>query len=718
MVIKQLDALQWGFSRKLPTMLQAEVAECGIACIAMIASFHGHCIDLQTLRTRFPPSSKGATLAQVMQIASQLDMAGRPLRLEPDALPDLQAPCILHWDLNHFVVLKKATAKYVDIHDPAVGSRRLSYAEVSDHFTGVALELTPTPQFRKQTDTQHISLTTLIGTVVGLRRSVAQILILSLSLELVAVLAPLYQQWVVDNVIVTHDNDLLSVLTLGFFMLLAVQVVVTLLRSWMVIYFGTTLNLQWVANLFTRLLRLPTTYFERRQLADVVSRFNSIQSIRQTLTTTALDSLLDGLMASVALAMMLLYSVKLALVSIGALALYTLARVVSYGPFKDANHEQLVHSAKEQSHFLESIRGVQAIKLFGREDERRGQWLNLSVNTVNRSLASERMLALFRGANAIIFGVENLLIIYLGARMVMADQFSVGMMFAYMAYKLQFSDRVGKLVDLAFSIKMLRIQTERLADIVLTEPEPFFDVQGHTGQVEPSIELRNVRFRYSDAEPWVLDGVSFKIEAGESVVVVGPSGCGKTTLLKVMLSITQPVEGEVLVGGLPINGVGLRSYRSLLGAVMQEDQLFAGSVADNISFFAPNPDLERIHAAAAIAAIHDEIVAMPMGYQTLLGEMAVGLSGGQKQRILLARAIYKQPRILLLDEATSNLDVDRERAVNENVRSLALTRISIAHRPDTIAMASRVIRLDKGKVAQDFRQVPTGRGADASVPGM
>ncbi|MBV8464425.1 MAG: peptidase domain-containing ABC transporter [Burkholderiales bacterium] len=700
-----LSSLQWGIGRKLPMLLQTEAVECGLASLAMVAGYHGHTTDLATLRRRFSLSLKGATLAQIIQFANALNLAGRPLQLELNELPQLQTPCVLHWDMNHFVVLKRATDKFVEIHDPAFGIRRLGYEEVSKHFTGIALELSPTPGFEKREEKQTITVRGLVGHVVGLRRSLLQVLLLSLSLEVIALISPFFQQWVVDGVIVSNDRDLLKVLSIGFLLLMLLQMAVTTFRSWLVVYFSTTLNVQWVANLFTRLTRLPMAYFEKRHMGDVVSRFGAIDTIREVLTNTALSALLDGIMAIAALAMMMVYSVKLAVVTFAALVIYILIRAVAYAPFKAANEERIVHAAKAQSHFLESVRGLQSIKLFNREDDRRSQWLNLTVNTTNRDLATQRMSVLFKTANGLVFGVENILVTYLGALMVMDAQFSIGMMFAYAAYKAQFSGRVGSLVDLFFDIRMLRVQCERLADIVLTEPEPQSDSTHAPVNLQPCIELRNIRFRYADTEPWVLDGISLKVEVGESVVVVGQSGCGKTTLLKVLLGLIQPTEGEVLIGGVPLKGLGLRAYRDMLGAVMQDDQLFAGSIADNIAFFSGDIEHKRVEACAKLAAIHEEIMAMPMGYQTLIGDMGGALSGGQKQRLLLARALYKKPRILFLDEATSHLDVGRERQVNDAVRRLRLTRVVIAHRPETIAMAARVVRLDKGRVAQDFRQV-------------
>ena len=287
-------------------------------------------------------------------------------------------------------------------------------------------------------------------------------------------------------------------------------------------------------------------------------------------------------------------------------------------------------------------------------------------------------------------------ILLLGAKLVMANQFSVGMLIAFISYKDQFVGRVSALIDQAIAFRMLGIQAERLADIVLTPPEEVgIEREPRKGQgaILPSIEVRNVGFRYAQGEPWVLRNVNIQIHAGESVAIAGPSGCGKTTLLKVMLGQLQPDEGEVFVGGIALKQLGLKCYRDQIGVVMQDDQLFAGSLAENIAFFDPATDQSQIEASAQLAAIHDDIIKMPMGYNTLVGDMGTALSGGQKQRVILARALYKKPNILFLDEATSHLDTGAESLVNQAIKGLSMTRITIAHRPSTLQMADRLVIL-------------------------
>ena len=712
-MIEALAGLRLGAARRLPVFLQTEAAECGLASLGMVACFHGHRIDLAGMRRRFTVSLKGATLAYLMQVAGRLHLAPRPLRLELEELPHLRAPCILHWDLNHFVVLRSADARGAVVHDPAFGVRRLTHEEVSKHFTGIALELSPTTEFTAADDRRPVRLRDLMGPVSGLRRSLAQVFALALALQAIALVAPFYVQWAVDGAVVSADRDLLTVLGLGFLLLALVQVSLTALRSWVVIYLGTTLNLQWLANVFSHLLKLPVSWFEKRHLGDVVSRFGAVSNIQRTLTSSFVEALIDGVMAAATFAMMVVYSASLTVIAAAAVALYGLARWGFYDPLRRATEEHIVHTAKQQSHFLETVRGVQSIKLFGRQEERRSRWLNLVVDATNQDLATQKLGLAFRSANGLVFGVERVAIVWLGASLILDGGFSVGMLFAFMAYKDQFSARVAGLVDKAIELRMLGLQGERLADIVLTPPEEE-PLSMPADPIDASLEAASLSFRYSDMEPFVLLNCSFTVAPGESVAVVGPSGGGKTTLVKLMLGLLAPTDGKILAGGLDIQKLGIDRYRKLVGTVMQDDQLFAGSIADNISFFDPVPDQAAIEHFARLAAVHEDIVAMPMAYNTLIGDMGAALSGGQRQRILLARALYKQPRILFLDEATSALDVQKERAVNDAIRSLKLTRLIIAHRPETIASAERVIVLQAGKVAQDLRRIANaGQGTFA-----
>jgi ATP-binding cassette, subfamily B, bacterial CvaB/MchF/RaxB len=703
--------LRIGFGRPAtPVILQNEAAECALACLTMVAASHGLRTDLTTLRQRFNLSLKGATMADLAAMARSLKLQVRAVRAEPEQLDQLPLPAILHWDFNHFVVLVKVRRDAVLIHDPARGARWLKWARVSRHFTGAAMELMPEPGFETRDEQRRISVRQLLGRVSGLKRSLGQIVALALVLEFFVLLSPFFMQWVVDDVLVSADRDLLVTLGIGFALLVVIQAATAAIRSWAVLHLSATLNLQWLGNVFAHLLRLPLAWFERRHMGDIWSRFFAVQQIQKTLTTSFLEVLLDGALVVATLAMMALYSLRLSTIVLGFVVAYALLRWALFAPMRRATEEALVHDAKKTSHFLESLRGVMAIKLFGAEADRQARFMNLVVDAMNADIVVRRLDVTMAVANRGLFGLERVFVIWAGALLVLDQALTVGMLLAFVAYKEQFSQRVAALIDKWAELKMLKVQGVRLADIVLAEPEVVHPASMQPGAAiddatPPRIELHGIGFRYSDAEPEVLRHLSLAIEPGESIAIVGPSGCGKTTLIKLMLGILQPVQGEVLVGGRPLHAMGSARWRSMVGTVMQDEPLFAGSIADNICFFDSLPDMERIAECARHAAVHDEIAALPMGYHTLIGDMGATLSGGQKQRVLLARALYKRPRVLFLDEATSALDVERERQVNQAVRQLRLTRVIVAHRPETIASADRVIMLEQGNVSHDLRTV-------------
>lgn len=701
------EGLLFGHAKRLPMVFQTEAAECGLACLAMVASAHGHELDLAAVRSRFSASLKGMNLAQLIDAGVALDLAGRALRLDLSEMRQLQTPCVLHWDMNHFVVLQSCNSRGATIHDPAKGVLKLAWSEISKHFTGVALELTPTADFKPREEKRQVSLRDLMGRVLGLKRQLLQVFTISLGLQICALLSPLYVQWVVDHALQAADRDFITLISIGFLLLVFVQVGITALRGWLVLRLSVQLGVQWSVNVFSHLLRLPQAYFEKRHLGDVVSRFGSISAIQRTLTTSFIEGVVDSVMAILTLAMMWIYSPMLSMVVIVSVFLYALLRVSAYGPLRQASEEQIVLEAKQETSFLESVRGIQAIKLFAKEAYRQAQWHNHMVNSTNRMIRTQRMMLGYGLANGALTGVANVAVVWLGAQLILGNLFSIGMLFAFVAYKGVFTERMMGLVDKLLELKMLSIHTQRLADIVLHER----DLSSNAGKQLPSqseskgryatqdIVIKDLAFRYSDLDPYVIKGLNLTIPAGKSVAITGPSGCGKTSLAKLLLGLLQPTEGSISQGGNTLGQIGLHTWRSKVNAVMQDDQLFAGSILDNICFFADHPDIARVERALALACIDEEIERMNMGINTLIGDMGAALSGGQKQRLLLARAFYKVPDILILDEATSHLDVDLEKAINEAINNLPVTRIVIAHRPETIASCDLVVRLDEINVA-------------------
>lgn len=690
------------FGRRPPRIVfmpQADRAGCALACLGMVASYHRMEIDLFALRDRFATSASGTTLLQLVAHARALGFTTRPIRAEPEALRGIRLPAILHWDLNHFVVLSRVGPRDVEIHDPARGVSVMRWAEFGRHFTGIALELSPAVDFTPMLSRGKVSLLTLAGRIRGLGGALGQLIGLALIIEITALLIPLQLQVEFDQALPFRDTGLLTLIVVGMTAVVALQAFSALARAWAISWFGATLNAQWVINLFEHLLRVPLDYFQRRHVGDIVARFYSIRQIQTKLTAGFVEAVLDGVMSLGALGIMLTYSPTLGGIVAAALVLYVCLRQRFYRALWRTNEEQVLFGARQQSEFMDTIRGIQAIKLADMQGHRHARLANITMEGARLDMRSQSISLSLNVLNRAVFGFQRVAVVGLGAYFVMQDRLSAGMLVAFVVYADQFTQRGADLVDKVIEVLLLRTHTDRIADIALTAPETDDSTDADQpasaafGGGAPVIELEDLGFRYAGGEPWIFRNLNLRIDAGQAVAITGPSGCGKSTLARLILGLMRPTEGRILIDGVDIRRLGMTRFRSLAAAVMQDDTLFSGSIAENISFFAADAD-HREHdvvACAVAAGVHDQITAMPMGYETLVGDMGTTLSGGQKQRIILSRALYRKPRILLLDEATSHLDLLSERTVNEAVAAMDITRIIIAHRPETIASAARVV---------------------------
>lgn len=679
---------------------QTEVAECGLAALTMVANFHGLDVDLGTMRRRFAPSLRGAALRTLIGVADRIGLVPRAVKLPLEQLANLHVPGILHWDMNHYVVLERVKGEKALIHDPAGRSTWMLMAEVSDHFTGVALELRPGDNFETGRQRERLRLSQLWRRMTGMKRALAQVLVLSLVLQVYVLALPYYMQIAIDTALPALDGDLLAVLALGFGLFTLVNAGASLLRSFVLLVAGTTLGYGLASNIARRLFRLPIDWFEKRHTGDILSRFQSITPIQTMLTQGAVAAVVDGAMAILTLALMFWYSTLLAFIALLAFALYCIVRLVSFSFEREAQEAAIVTGGKEQTTLIETLRGMTTLRLYGRETLRHALWQTRLTDAVNADVRVARIGIWQQTANLLIFGIENIVTIWLAVGFVIEGAgFSVGMVFAYIAYKTQFTQKAAALIDQGIAFRMLGLHLERLSDIALSEEDKSF---GSSADIETElkgrIELRDVIYRYSPSDPLVLGGVNLLVGQGEHLAITGPSGGGKSTLVKVLLGLVEPESGEVLIDGLPIARFGYRSFHSQVAAVLQEDSLFAGTLADNIALFDESIDMQRVIASAAAATIHEDIARMPMQYETLVGDMGSTLSGGQKQRVLLARALYRQPKVLIMDEGTAHLDTGHERAVNAAIASLGITRIIIAHRRETVEAASRVLVMESGKL--------------------
>lgn len=681
---------------KLPLFLQSEVAECGITCIAMIAFYHGYKVNMLAMRQRYPVGTQGITVKHILKIADDIGLSGRVLKLELGQLSKLRGPAILHWNFNHFVTLASVNRTGIVIHDPAKGKIKLDWQQVSEAFTGIAIELTPTSAFTEADERVRMPLKAFIGNIEGLTSSLFKIFIVALILQCFLLISPYYIRIVIDHGIPLSDGGILIWLLAAFITVTLLTTFSNIIRSAAILYLDKNLGFQVKANIQRHLLHLPLSFFESRHVGDIKSRFEAFNEVQRMISRGFISAIVEGLLGITTLIIMYTYSPTLALVSLSFLSFTLLLRL--YLTNKENKHLEQVLSkqAKENSHFLETIRAIMPIKCYVKESTRLSSWLNLFADTTNENIKREKVTIAAEISQDLISKIEYLIVIFIGATLIINKEFTIGMFIAFLAYRQQFSSSTQTLVDHIFKFKLASTYLRRMSDIVMQSQEQESTSLTITKeQAKGHIEVRDLHFRYSTSSPWLFKGINFKIDAGESVAIIGRSGLGKSSLLKLMTGLIKAEQGDYLLDGHSINMLGMRNFRSMCATVMQNDQLLNGSLVENISFFEPKPDLSKVIEAVKGAAIWQEIQAMPMGLHTQVGDLGSSLSGGQKQRLLLARALYSQPIILFLDEATSHLDAATELQVNQYLKSKKITRISVAHRQETIQAADRIIDLEE-----------------------
>ena len=710
--------LRFGIRRKLPVYFQAERAECGYACLAMISTQLGSDLDVADMRRRYPCSQKGSTATELIEVASQLGMTCRALRLDIPELELLALPAILHWDMQHFVVLAEARKGQYVIHDPARGRLTLTERQMGESFTGVAIEVTRSERFIREKPSTPLRLFDFVSVFKGLKSSLGCLIVVGLVLEALALLPPMATQYIVDDAVVSRNTELVTLVGMGLGIVLVTQVSIGALQSWATTVLSTRIGLHLVTSVLQHLTLLRLEYFEKRSMGDIVTRFDSVTALQRLLATGFIQTTLDAVLVFGTFSMICLYSQKFAALSLLASALYLGIRFLLFRSLYRFSDQQLANFAKRESVFLETIRAMQSIKIYGKQTDRIGVWHNAVVDEQNSNLHLSRMTLGYGTANKVLFGADNLLFLTLAATDIIAGTFSLGMFFALSAYKGQFSSRTASLIDKYFEFRMLRVHLRRIGEIVNEPPEPSMSNMPMPKDLEPTIEVKGVGFRYSRTDPFVFRHVNLSLGRGETVGLIGPSGCGKSTLIKLLTGLLEPTEGQILIGGIPLPQIRDQVLGSFMTVVMQGDSLLSGTVLENISFFDRQVDFNHAMRCAVVAGIHDDVMNMPMGYQTLLGDMGSILSGGQKQRLLLARALYPKPAILILDEATASVDILSERVINEHLQQLKVTRIVISHRRETVMSTDRQIKFSElmgvKKTLFKERTVLTSENLDAN----
>jgi ATP-binding cassette subfamily B protein RaxB len=697
-----MNDFEWPWSRTIRPILQSEAAECGLACLAMVASHHGHKVNIGGLRRYFPISMKGMTLSQIIQIAGHLDLAPRALRLELDQIDQLKLPAILHWDLNHFVVLESIGRKGAVILDPAGGRKVMSLKKVDRHFTGVALELTPTADFEPIEARVTLRLSDMWGKLVNFRGAFIQVLVLSVLMQVTTLALPFFMQLTIDEAIGQSDVNLLFLLVAGFALLHLINLTIRALRSWVLLTLGQSITFQLGGNVFRHLLRLPVRFFESRHVGDLMSRLGAIKPIEEVLTQGLVDALVDALLAITTIIVMAMISVPLTLLVVFGTVLYLCIHLVLYPAMRRRTEEEIMANASEDTFVMETMRSVRAIKLHRSEAAREAGWRNRYAEVITANYRSGIYHILQDYLEGVIASGQFLLIVLVGASAIVANEMSIGLLLAFLSYQSSFMASATSMFDHLERWRLLGLHMERLSDIVAERPEDILPAAPRDPRAPrsapPAIAVQNLAYAYSKNDPPVFSGLSFEIPAGKMVAIVGASGCGKSTLMRNLLGLLPPDAGRILIDGVPLGPATMASWRDRLGAVMQDDQLLSGTILDNISFFEEHPDQERIEAAAIKARIHDTIVGMSMRYQTLIGDMGNSLSAGQRQRIMLARELYRDPEVLFLDEGTANLDSVNEAAIADMLASLPITRIVISHGDRLVERADIVLEFAEGQL--------------------
>ena len=690
------DLLAMTRTKRIPAVLQSEQSDCGLACVSMVLQYHGLAYGLRELRHRHGGGGRGMRMSEMLEIVDEYGLEADPYSVEVSELDQLCCPAILHWDGAHFVVLERVARGEAEIVDPRSGRRTLSIEELAKHFSGSALEVRSTGKLSARTFNSKYSIVSFARSIKGLASAAALLIILSLSMNLAVMVSPVLMQWIIDDVALSGDMRMLALVVGAMAFSAAFQVVAGCARSFALIVISNSVSRQWAKGIFGSLLLKKWSFLQHRSLGDITSRVSSLQAIQRALSNGVIEALLDGALAVVTFVVLCLYSWKLALVTLAFVGVYAVSRQMTVSPLRQKTEDQLKAGAEQQSYLLQMLRSFTTIKANGLE-----QWSRRSYSDlVDDASASEYRVAranvLYALYAQLPIVIERLVIIALGVVLVFQGSFTLGMLVAYLAYKDQFGQRTVSFIDKLSELRALHVHVERVADLIDVEDEPAAPLGESVSSIE-SLVFRNVSFNYHRSEAILLD-CSIEIRKGDFIAIVGESGVGKSTLLKLALALIEPTGGEILVNGIELSRINKASYLKQVGSVLQEDSLLSGTLLENIAIGDADPDVSRVHKVAAAMCIHDDILAMPMGYRTRIGDISDGLSGGQRQRVLLARALYRRPSLLVLDEATSDLDVGSEKSVSSALKDAKITTILVAHRPETIRSAEKVLELKDSRL--------------------
>ncbi len=689
--------------KRVPVILQMTPHECGAACLAMVLTYHGRETSLNECRKELPSGRDGITARGIAQVARDLGLNVRAFSLEPRDLAQVRLPAIVHWNFDHFLVLERWSSQAVEVTDPAIGRRRLSAQEFNLGFTGVVLTMEPGPSFRPKRARDKLSwhkyLRRLLQTP-GIRGFLAQILAASALLQILGLVFPLFTLVVVDTILPAQGVSMLAMLGIGMVILVVAQLILTYLRGALALYLETRLDIGVMLGFFEHVLSLPFRFFHERTSGDLLMRLGSISLIREVLTSQTVSGILDGALVVLYLAILLLWQPLFGLLTLVFGCALVLLLLGTTRRLYELTERDLAAQAESQSYLVEALTGIATLKAAASEARAMGHWSNLFFKQLNISLRRGHVSNLVEAGQDAIQSLAPVALLWLGALWVLEGNMSLGTMLAVVTLAMAFLGPLASLVSTAQQVQLVGAQLERIADVLEAKPEQDKRRVMRAPALTGHIEVRNASFCYHPNAPWAIRNVSFTVEPGQKMAIVGPTGSGKSTLAMLLLGMYPLDQGKILYDGLLLRHLDYRTLRSQFGVVLQEPYLFSGSIRRNIAAADPYLSLDQISQAAQLAAIHDEIVSLPMGYDTVIAEGGIDLAGGQRQRLVIARALAHRPTFLILDEATSHLDVLTESIVDRNLSQLDCTRIVIAHRLSTIRNADLILVLDEGVIVE------------------
>jgi ABC-type bacteriocin/lantibiotic exporter with double-glycine peptidase domain len=676
------------------------VTDCGAACLAMVLAYHGKQVPLDELRQMTSTNRDGVDALAVTRAAQRYGLSARGVVADLDDLEHLPPATILHWNFTHFVVFERLRRNGVQVVDPSLGRRRLSMEAFRRSYTGVAIAFEPGEDFQPS----------ILGTrgtwrylrpLLGQSRRLTRVLVGSVLLRLLALALPLLTGLLVNEIVPRNDGHLLLVTGVAMGAVVGYSFLATLLRSHLLLQLRTHLDVKLTTAFVEHLVDLPYAFFMGRSAGDLMMRLESNTVVREFVTTGTISALIDGSLASLYLVLLVVLSPPLAALVLGLGLLQVLVLLLARRRNQHLMSETLEVQAKSQSYTFELLAGIETLKAAGAERRAAAHWERLFIDQINVALRRGRLDASVDAVTGTLQLGSPLAILVYGGFQVLDGSLSLGTMLAAAALAAGFLEPLATLIAAGLKLQLLRSYMERINDVLDAPREQEGQTVTIAHRLTGRVGAEGVSFAYGGPlAPQVVKDVSLEVQPGQLVGIVGRSGSGKSTLAGLLLGLYPPTSGRILFDGRDLAGFDLRSLRRQIGIVTQRPYLFGGTIRQNIALSDPGMPHEMVVEAARLACIHDEILAMPMGYDTPLIDGGASLSGGQQQRIALARALAHRPTILLLDEATSDLDSVNERMAQHNIGALGCTRIVIAHRLSTIIDADLILVMEDGRIVQ------------------